>query len=776
MPLIRIDSEWVEDEFGNRTWMPDPAAMQDPGQAPTFQDGLDTRQTDPASVPPLDPWQTEPPPGLEPQPMVPDAVSAAAPVEDFAPPPPPPVAPPPPEVTANFEQTPTVPAPATTVPGAQRDLRDATQRSFDGAQQVELQRQAAEKEKAEREFIAESAHLAEREKIETDRLAAVKAAGDIQDRETALWLTEVNKRANEKADPSRYFSEAGGFSQFFWVVSLLSGAISAGADQTKNIGLKMLSEEIDKDIVRQGHEIERKIAATATAGKAMDVRHARDLANLKDATGARIEKWTAARRVIEAQLKLPGPESKKLGLGVAWQHANEQIATLSQQALVAKRAEAESVADRKFQAGQQSARLKAQAAEAALNRQADMDKEFRGYKHAERMAGMAATLKAGASAGPKNGRNQDGSIDKDWRPVDKGTGIRLRTADGKESSIVVPKEQHTAVVNHSKTGMDQALAIANLRKAFVNSTGTERLIMSDAALESAYTEAVGPLAKAANGGTGPLTNSDWDKGSVQLMGMDRSSIISKLKGASAEEVLELLDTRLASLPERVAQDVLVSSGIELDPGTTIVFTPTGQGVNKDKKAPGTQGGQTIQGIEPDAVDAPTSPAEVRKALDAAKRQGADPRGVTLPALPPDLEGILNEKAAGFKSYPHKSEAVAKDALKAIDAWQQSHKGKGSKAIADGVRHEVKVLEEDATKRARAALDEMEAVLTNPIISGTPPLLKPDPATMAVELRAMALKQYGMDMTEAQALSEAKAMIGESPAETFKKGVKKGASK
>lgn len=298
-----------------------------------------------------------------------------------------------------------------------------------------------------------------------------------------------------------------------WIVGLVASSMAAGADQSKNITLKMLNDHIDRDVQLQREGIQRKMASLQVKGQAMDARHARDAKTVQDDNAAKWQRWAAVEKMALAKAARPGPEAGKVAAAELAAHASQQKMQITEARLATAQKEAQAAAERGFTAQQNAAQRAVQMKDIGAQNwrhKQTITEQGRQFdtgvlvgaadKVAERADkyALAAIQAYGKQAGASGGIN--GIEPKDLRYLPQQTGFRMRFDDGGETDIPVPKEQYDSVSRVAQTASNKAVALKDLRRAFVKADGSARMFNTDAEFLAALEAAVGPVAKELNGG------------------------------------------------------------------------------------------------------------------------------------------------------------------------------------------------------------------------------------------------------------------------------------
>lgn len=501
-------------------------------------------------------------------------------------------------------------------------------------------------------------------------------------------MKEQETLANAKADPHHYWNNRKGFQKAAWIVSLIAGAISAGADQTKNVGLKMLMEEIDQDLAQQNVEHQRKQAALDAKGRAMQMRQDRGFGRLKDRESAAMQRLIGVEKYLMAKAKVPGPEAQR----AAYLQAAGLVAE-KKMALVEKRVDtfhqnARASADRAVQ----YARMKQDQAQFEAQKQWEKQKFAIDTQKDYDLAQMQYDAKITGAAAQGQG---------DQMVLPQSTGFRIIGPDGKPQDITVHKDRYKDVSQVAAVQTAKATALQNLKKAFENASNVERWMSNDAELQSAINQAVGPVARALNGG-GQLTEADVARAHQVVLGMDMQSIISKAKGPGKAEVAELIRKQIESLPEQAANEIAIASGARLPAGAKIAYTPRGDLGWKDKApAPTADDAAAAAGLKVEGPKHPQSVKEYREAVKTGKQYGYE----AVPALPPQLDEIVSKASAVITTQPQRASEAAKAAAKALEDYAAAHPDQAAQVKGARVRLDAAV--EDGAK----AVQDLEYAVT-----------------------------------------------------------------
>lgn len=542
---------------------------------------------------------------------------------------------------------------------------------------------------AQREADAVNQYNDTADKARSEHQGIYDAYARKADQEAADWVQEQQALANAKSDPHHYFHSRVGFQKVAWIVSLISGALAAGADQSKNVALKMLQTEMDNDLQQQNVEHQRKESALRLKGQAMDSRHARGLGGIKDRESAMIQRLTGVEKYLMAKAKVPGPEAQR-----AAYFQTAQLIADKKMGLVEKRVE-------QFHANARAAAQRSVDYSRIKEdrRQADQRLDYDKKKlliDTQKDYDLAQMTLDGKLAAKGNG---------DMRTLPASTGYRLVGPNGETQEITVNKEQYESVARVASTYSNQATAVGKLRTALAKSDTSGWMLRNDAELVSAIEEAVGPVAKALNGGSGAMSDKDSARGYKDVLGVDPQSFIAQLKGPNREEMLKLLDKRIAELPGKAAQEIAIQSGVSMPKGFKIAYTPNDLAA-KDAPTPGADDAAAAIGIK---VQGPPHPATTEAYREAAKTDREYGAGTAVPPLPADLDKIVSNVSTVMTTQPKRVNEAAEAAERALNDYANAHPTQSTEVEAARVR--LQVAKEDGTKAVQVlddAVAEAEA--------------------------------------------------------------------
>lgn len=531
------DPSWDSFEYGPRT--PDPSGAPAPGpSSPSLQAGgsapaAPAAPYEPTTAVPKDPYTQQ----LAPLPKAPGSVEAA----DA-------------QVRAGYDQ-----------------LAQLSRQATDD-------RYADEKAQAERLAGVDARALQETEAAERARQQAHQLAAQAADQETKDWLKRQEEAAKAEPDSSRYFNNQSAFGKIAWLVGLAASSAAAGADQSKNVVLKMIRETVDQDMRSQESAIGRKMDVLRAEGSAMDKRHQRAFQEVESAAAGRFQRLQAIRNYLTTQAKIPGSEARQAGLSAMdAQLAQVQLKTIEDyrtQRVQERAAEVE----RNFRAeearkadGRQAWREKQErtwrADEAQKGRNFDRDEKQKDRDLDRDLATISASSKGGADLDPYG-------TPKDWDYFDEGSGVLVSAPDGKggteKKGLLVRKGENAAAVQKVvDSAADELVALAKVRAAYEKSDWTDRALNSDPVLMGAITELARARAKSLN--SGALTDKDAEAGYISAVGLDITSALSKLKGAGPEEIQKYLDQQIQDHAGRWNVKVRSAAKVRMPPGATLQF-------------------------------------------------------------------------------------------------------------------------------------------------------------------------------------------------------------
>jgi hypothetical protein len=588
---------------------------------------------------------------------------------------------------------PTTPQQADAQSGAalDRTLRTGTQAAAD--------KFAAEKAEAQRLAGVDERALAEQEENERVRTRAFQLAQQAAEKETADWLKRQQEAASAEADPSRYFHNKNTFGKVAWVIGLIAGSLSAGADQSKNVALKMLSDAIDQDMQSQNASIGRKMDVLRAEGSAIDKRQARAFQEVNDAAAGRFQRLQALRNYLTTQAKIPGSEARKASLSAA-----DNWAAMEQQKVIETRAqrthqEHAAAVERRWRE-RESAKARAHdASEAQKARNFNMNEKEKDRQLDRDLATISASAKGGADLDPYG-------TPKDWDYFDEGSGVLLVGPDGQKKGLLVRKGENAAAVEKTLNAASQELVgLTRLRDAYAKSDGTERALNSDPELTAAISDLAAARAKAMN--SGAMSEEDRKQGYLSTLGFDKTSVIAKLKGPSKDEVLKFLDRQIQDHSGHWNVRVRAASKVRLPQGATLQFRLPKELEPRSAGAPTHQDALAESGVATGSLSAPKTPAEVWEARERFKTHGGRETDY-LPDLAPELDTALSRLGPAADGARLESvDAALEVANEAIAKWEKAQPDKAvAKAQADDARVRAQADYLDAQAKAATARDRL----------------------------------------------------------------------
>jgi hypothetical protein len=591
--------------------------------------------------------------------------------------------------------------------------------------------------------------------FQQDRATAIQIA----DRETSTFLMEMEQLAKTKTDPSRYWSDASGFTQAAWVIGLVAGAISAGHDQSKNIALKTLLETVDRDLQAQEREIGRQTEAMKARGQYMKDRQKTAMDSVESMHQGRFQRLQSLRGYLSAQAKIPGSEQRQAGYAAMDAELAKQQMTYAQTIHDRILQREEAAATRRHASSLQGARLKAEAeaAELAFQRrllEAGVDHEYK--KELAPISVKGGTFPAGPDGNPK-----------DHSFFGPDAGVMLADGQGRMiDGLTVQNDNREATQKAIDAAAARQMTLQRLRAKVAGSSDFARLFATDNALNSAIEESAGSRIAELN--KGATSENDRAVAYKAELGFDRSSIYSKIvAGGDKDAILALIDESIGQLAPKAERQIAAAAKVRLPPGARITFKLPDNLDFKETVAPTAADAQARVGVEGTGPKPLTSSEDLPARRAKAKRLGVDESQLVVP-LDPRVTSILQGAEADIKSQPHNQAAIVENAMTAVGSLSAEI----SELELREAGYRLAALARDASPRARVE----DLGTERPKLRLLPQSEEARVEDLTREILARKDKM-GTQMTPEQAEVLARRMIyGPNITESFTKGARRGAKK
>lgn len=526
-------------------------------------------------------------------------------------------------------------------------------RAAESQQQAGLAALQAKAEGVARQATALEGHADRVRATDTAYQLARQRAHEDAAQESATWLAQLDQNAKAEPNPHRAWDNMDNFSKGLWLLSI-GMSLRSRVGKTGDVGfgpdpsITQLMGVLHADVEAQKTRLQRERETLLKKGDIIASRQATSLSDLKDDRTMAAERLLALKEAAVVRATAPGSAEQKQAMIAGVQVLDKALLDL---------------ADDKRKASltaRESALGRAHAAEQSRLARAQDESQF-GRELTYKYDALDRSFSAKSNAG--------GFEPKDLRPVSRNTGFAIRNQDTGEplrdaqgndvSEIVVPKEEYKAV----SEAVENATALSRdsqyLRSAYAKASAGSLFIKSDAEAEAVINTAARTWALAHNKGV--LSDKDAAAGLIARLGVDRDSLVAKLKGPSKADTLAWLDKQITRGPAEAAEQVTARMGISLPPGYGVTYVPREV---TEAPPPTTAARLAEAGV---AVSEPPIPKGGPE-LEAARVAGL------LPPLPKGLDPVVTRvESVASETLPRNIPELMARANKAIDLWEAKHK-------------------------------------------------------------------------------------------------------
>lgn len=527
--------------------------------------------------------------------------------------------------------------------------------------------------------------------------------------ETARWMQDLDKKAKEEPDPSRWFENKSGFGKVMWLLSLSFGAKAAAtAPGVQNIGLQMIQQELQADVASQKARLQREYETMQKRGGQIDAKFAQRYADAQDDHKMMAERWQVVMQSALTRANGPGDADLRKKYADSAAHAGQQVLTMAAKAVDTAMSQKEHDLTRR----QQSYLAKMDDTRARDLARIEMD-----FKKQQ----------ANKGTGPDPLKTGDFPV----IPVGP-SGMRVTGADGKQigEGVRVSKENHSKLIEMNTASQDKYDALKRVHQKFQE--GKKKGMTLDIMLKrdptlTADIKKLGYGGAKTNDPRGIVTDKDLVNGMESELGADLGSFTGRAKVAlgvvPTAKIYELLDTSLKNYKSQM--DKKFGQYLDLDlpeykgTGAQMDWVPT-DAEAPTEMTPGAHRSLTEAGLNP-----ATMKIDSRETLAEAEKVEKISPG----AMPP---------------YQGNNGQLVQDNIKLMERSGPS----AAKAIAaqtiDAVRNDDRAYYETVRAADKAIAKANKAVEA---LTKTPK----SPSQIAKE----ALEKYSMDLTgeELQAISD-----------------------
>lgn len=481
------------------------------------------------------------PPAPEPLPVHPADAAAAglpeiAPPNDLAPPPPqPPTTPLVPPLGRHGD-----------VAGAARNQATALQAGANAALDVGAAKLAVDAAHATRRAEVLDGHATAAAVLDQNYQLARAAARRDAEVETADWLRKLDAKVAEEPVPGRWWANQSGFGKSMYFLSLVFGTMAQSKNPAlKNIGLEMISQEMDADMAEQREKLRRQVDTMKLRGEKIDRRLAERLADTADDRAMQLQRLTTIQQAALERANAPGPEDQRLAMAAAAQWAGEQKLAIASQRVDKAYAERE----------------------AGLNRDADMaratlsDRRERDISAAQIQRDYdLARIQVDAKTTAKDGKKFESTRVlppgiTGIRVVDATTGAPVATAVSPTGGLVVSSAVEKDAIQDAKHAQEHYATLRRISAALGGDEDLKTLLQRNGQLVSDL-RTVGYQQARENDPRGIVTDKDLVNGTESALGGDLSSLPGRIASATFSagqaELKSVIDKSLRDMPARVS--------------------------------------------------------------------------------------------------------------------------------------------------------------------------------------------------------------------------------
>lgn len=481
--------------------------------------------------------------------------------------------------------------------------------------------------------------------------------------ETAAWMRDMDQKAAEEPQPNRWWTSTTSFGKALWMLSLAFGAKAAQTPGVKNIALEMMQHTIDDDMAIQKDKLKNQREAIKEKGSRMVEMQKQTLEDQRDDYTHQVGRINAllaantvkANSTTDADLKaqLAAVDTELNIRKVQWAAKRADQATQERLKTVE-----EAHADRR-QATTEEFGLKKQSLEQQWRTiEEEKDRQLKRDLAEESASAKLAAAEAKAQHKADNfefagSEGQSGvnvqSVDKSGKPV--------------TYNLSVPKERAKDAQEIVQNSQAKLVALSTLRDEIKKNGIPYGAFSNDVSGVQALKAVADPQIRQMSG----RFNKDTVK-EVQeyIVGEDPTSLINRLKGGSADDIVKTLDREIAEATGATKQRLSAIPGINIadDPNAKIIFTAP------DTRGPGSHEQTPDEKIEAATGKAPptvklTTPKDIKQFGDEAKD-----------ALPSSLRSIIDNAQTSLEEGHTKDNVlnIRQKAAKAIDEWKAGHAG------------------------------------------------------------------------------------------------------
>ena len=328
--------------------------------------------------------------------------------------------------------------------------------------------------------------------------------------ENAAYAQNLENLAKQEPSPHRWFENQSSLGKVLWTMSLGFGAMAQsrwlGA---KNIGLDMISSEIDADVARQKDRLTRQYEVAKLKGQQLDERHKLLLSDGKDDYAMAISRYGAARDAAVQRAQQVGTSA-------------DQRAAYLQAASAMDQKKADLLGQRTQDA--------IKARESQLSRDAESARQAAGFAHESTMKDLEFKQQekmAGINAANERAKYDLEQQDK-WSPIAPAAGIQLTDDKGQPiaGNYQVRKEDRGKAGDYLAAHDNMYSDLGVINDALKKGNITEEVISANPALNAAISRYT--IESLKSEGVNRLTDEDIKQGKIMLTGNDQDKA-SQLK-------------------------------------------------------------------------------------------------------------------------------------------------------------------------------------------------------------------------------------------------------
>ena len=211
------------------------------------------------------------------------------------------------------------------VAGAQSQVDASLQGATTAQQDTALAKTSALADHAEAKARVYEGHATAQGLVDNQYQIVREAARRDAEAETAAWQKDLDRKISEEPVPSRWFDSQNGFGKVMWVLSLAFGSLAQAKNPAlRNVGLEMISAEIDADINRQKDRLAKELDSLKFKGDKIDKRLQSQLADLRDDYTLKSSRLAVIQQAAMERANAPGAADVKAAYSEAAAWAQQE--------------------------------------------------------------------------------------------------------------------------------------------------------------------------------------------------------------------------------------------------------------------------------------------------------------------------------------------------------------------------------------------------------------------------------------------------------------------